>query len=373
MERKYTAELSPALLIGSIAFLLAMCGLLTIISSQSAAAMPFYLASRQLLSLAAAFAVFGIASLLPFNFYRKWRRIAGVGGVLLLLLLLIPGGGIRVNGMCGWFRMGSWTFQPSELVKFSYLLALPPLMLRREQPEYRRLGWSAFCAVCWILPVVLQPDFGTAAVYGGTFLLLWFISGGSWLSLGGMLVTASAAAAAAVWRYPYIQRRLAGFISPETDPQGSGWHLRQFEFTIARGGTTGAKLGGAVWSNNYLPLSYNDSVFATMIETAGIIGGGLSVLLLVVLIWVLARYPLKYSAGVRRDAVLAAAGCTIMIALQSLIHLSVNAGLLPPTGLPWPLVSYGGSSLVGTMLILGVAASAAKEILADSAAVSHQM
>ena len=142
MDGHKKSEPSPVLLIGSVAFLLSVCGLLTIISSQSSSSVPFYLAARQLRALAAAFAVFGVVSALPFHFYRCWNRVIGAGCVVLLLLLLIPGVGVRINGMYGWMGIGSWRFQPSELVKFSYLLALPPLMLGHRKPEYRRTRCS---------------------------------------------------------------------------------------------------------------------------------------------------------------------------------------------------------------------------------------
>ena len=169
---------------------------------------------------------------------------------------------------------------------------------------------------------------------------------------------AAAAAALFVWSHPYAWRRITGLFQPELDPLGSGWHVRQFELAIARGQFFGEKLGHAVWSNAYLPLSYNDSAFATMAETLGFFGTlpvYLGFALLIASLVVLAnRFDLEFDA---RLYILSAAA---LIGIQSLVHISVNLCLLPPTGLTLPLISYGGSSLIGCCLMLGIALSAAR-------------
>ena len=155
---------------------------------------------------------------------------------------------------------------------------------------------------------------------------------------------------------PYAMRRLVGFLCPDADPTGSGWHIRQFQLAIAHGHWFGAKLGQAFWSNAYLPLAYNDSAYATMAETLGFSGT-----MPVPAFFVVLFYFLMYDAG-REDLQAGArfylAGAALMLAIQALIHISVNVGLLPPTGLTLPFISYGGSSMIGGCLIIGLALSA---------------
>ena len=178
--------------------------------------------------------------------------------------------------------------------------------------------------------------------------------------VGGVLTAAAVAAVGFVLTHPYAMRRLTGFLDPESDPLGSGWHVRQFELAVARGQIFGSKLGNALWSNAYLPLPYNDSAFATLMETLGLAGGTVVVLLFVFLVAVPARAALV--RPLPDDARLFAMGAVALLALQTLVHISVNLCLLPPTGLTLPLISYGGSSFAGCGLLLGMMLSALKAV-----------
>ena len=348
--------LSPSIRFGGAALLLALFGVLTIISSQSAAPRPLYLAMRQSCWIAAGFVVFCAASRVPFSWYRRHAHWLAAAGIVLLFLL--PLCGSRINGMRGWFRLGPVSVQPSEVVKAIYLLSLASLLSRRRG-EWRGFGAAAAAAAVWLLPLALQPDFGTSLVYAGVFLLLAWLAGVGWPPLAAAVFAGGTAAAAVLWRYPYVMRRFCGFLNPGADPLGSGWHLRQLEMAIARGGFTGSKLGGAVWSNAYLPLPYNDSAFATMQETLGIAGLLLPAALFALLVWWLGSEARR---GERECcARLYLSGAAALLGVQALIHISVNAGVMPATGLTLPFVSYGGSSMTGCFLMLGMAVSAAEE------------
>ena len=347
---------SPSVLIGGAAFLLGVTGVLTIASSRYAMAYPDTLLAKQALFLVAGVAVMFIASSVPFRCYRRCAPVLGSSG--LLLLMILPLFGVRVHGMRGWLRFGAVSLQPSELMKAPFLLMLAVILAKRERPEFVRFGWGALWTLLWIIPVVLQPDFGTAVVYFGAFVLLYFAAGGRIVYLA---IPLSAWSAAAVWficRHPYAWRRLCGFVDPGGDPQGSGWHARQFEMAIARGHLFGVKLGGALWSNNYLPFPYNDSAFATLSETLGFTGGLLVCGALVLLAYLLWRLG---TSAVRNDNRVFIVGVLLLLTLQSVIHISVNLCLLPTTGLTMPFVSYGGSSLIGCFWMLGMALSAGAE------------
>ncbi len=351
-----TALLGAEDIIFLMAFLLGGWGLLTIISSRTLASEPFLLVGKQLIFFIAGLLVMGVTSRVPFRFYRTnaWAFFL----IAFILLLLLPLFGTRINGMQGWYRLGTLCFQPTELAKCIFLLTLAVLFSKLRTDSYRFWG-GGILALIWVLPILIQPDFGMMMIYLAVFALLYFLQGGSLKNFLGLGSVAIGVATLYIWRHPYAWRRITGLFNPELDPLGSGWHVRQFELAIARGGWFGSKLGGAVWSNVYLPLSYNDSAYAAMSETLGWVGVlpvwiGFTVLIVALLL--LAHRPAL--TDVARLYLLGVAG---LIGIQAQIHISVNLCLLPPTGLTLPFISYGGSSLLGCYLLLGLALSASRD------------
>lgn len=363
-DAKRNLLFSPPLLIGGSAFLLGVTGVLTIASSRYSLAYPDTLLAKQALFLVAGLAVMFATAALPFRLFRKYA--SWFGGAGLLLLMTLPLFGVRIHGMRGWLRIGDISLQPSELMKAPFLLVLAMLLAKRELPEFKRFAFVTLWTLAWIIPVAWQPDFGTAVVYFGAFMLLYFVVGGRMTYLAMPLFAGAAAAMLFVYRHPYAWKRLCGFIDPGGDPQGSGWHARQFEMAIARGHLFGVKLGGALWSNNYLPFPYNDSAFATLLETLGFMGGVLvcgALVLLASSLWRMAQ-----SERLPRDNRIFVVGVMLLLIVQSMIHICVNLCLLPTTGLTMPFVSYGGSSLIGCFWLLGMALSAGSEREEDKTA-----
>ena len=351
---KRPPRLRPAVLIPVLTVLTGLWGVLTIAASQYGAASPLLLAGRQLVFLIVGVAVMLIAASIPFARHLEWR------GFYLLAVMAalagLPWHGVRVNGMGGWYEIGGFFLQPSELGKAVFLLvlagaAVSPLAARRRFPLLGAL------ALLWIVPVLLQPDFGTAAVYLLTWGVLYFATGGSGKGVIAGCGAALLMLAGFIRLRPYAARRILMFLDPSLDPEGGGWHLRQLKLAIAQGGWTGSGMGRSVWSSSYLPLAYNDSAYAAMSETLGLLGTLPALAMLALLFWSLwraSRDPRRSDA-----AAVYLGGAAVLLAVQSLLHIGVNVGLLPPTGLTLPLVSYGGSSLVGTSLMFGLAISAA--------------
>lgn len=341
---------------GGAAFLLGVTGVLTIASSRYPMSYPDALLAKQALFLVAGVTVMFVASSVPFGWYRKYAPWLGAAG--LLLLITLPLSGVRVHGMRGWLRFGAVSLQPSELMKTPFLLMLAVFLAKHEMSELRRFAYGAVWTLLWITPVALQPDFGTAVIYFGAFVLLYFVVGGRLKYLAIPLAVGTAAATWFVYRHAYAWRRLSGFVDPEGDPLGSGWHPLQFKLAIANGRIFGVKLGKALWSNYYLPFPYNDSAFATLSETLGFTGGVLVCGVLVLLaaaLWQLGKNC------VRRENRIFILGTMLLLTLQGVVHISVNLCLLPTTGLTMPFMSYGGSSLIGCFWMLGMALSAGAE------------
>ena len=340
--------------IPGMVFLLVLWGLLTIVSAQSGATEPMGMAARQFLFAIIGAGVMAIAASIPFAVHVRARW--GYALLAIGALVLLPVWGVRINGMQGWFSLGDFLLQPSEIAKPVFLLLLAVEAAKPGRPSRKNMGMMALLAAAVILPVWIQPDFGTAVVYMLTLGALLILQGADWRYVGWCAAVVSGMGVLFVLSNPYAMRRLVGFLCPDADPTGSGWHIRQFQLAIAHGHWFGAKLGQAFWSNAYLPLAYNDSAYATMAETLGLIGT-----LPVSAFFVLLFYFLMHEAGredLQGEARFYLAGGALMLAIQALIHISVNVGLLPPTGLTLPFISYGGSSMIGGCLMIGIALSA---------------
>jgi cell division protein FtsW len=309
-------------------------------------------AARQGLWVGLGAAALLICASLPPRFYRRglpWLAAAAYAPLLLVLVL-----GIRINGMRGWFAWHGYFLQPSELAKPIYVLSLAWLL---DRTAAQRAAWGRgflpvlLLVALWGLPIALQPDFGSLLVYLLTFLLLYWGFDGRLRHLLASGLAVLPALAFVLWRHPYVLRRITGFLNPEQAAQSSGWHILQFRRTLASGGLFGRAWEDGLWSSAYLPLGYSDSVFASTAEKIGFVG----TLPLLVLILALALYG-HYHACRTTDRFRAASifGITGMLVLQAFVHLSVNLGLMPPTGITLPLISYGGSSLISTMMAFGI-------------------
>lgn len=352
------------ILIVGILFMLGLWGCLAIYNATMLSNAPFYFAGRQLLWL-----LIGIATLIgcakiPFEFYcRNIKILAAISIISLLAVLPL---GVKINGMRGWYSFGYFWLQPSELGKPFFLLALC-LLGQRFKPGWLQLGAMVALATAWILPVAIQPDFGSVAVYGAGLIIAYWLGGGTIRPLISLIALSIPAFIGVLALKPYVLRRLDGFWDPWADPLNNGWHILQFRFAIARGGTTGMSWGKAYWANCYLPLSHSDLVFAALAESLGAVGAFPVILLFMLLVFAFAKLALQTKDVTRQVFVLALGG---MVVVQALIHISVNVTILPPTGLTLPILSYGGSSLLATMIGAGMAISAAapsrsKQIASD--------
>ena len=338
-----------SMLIALLAGLITLWGLLAIYRTLALTGSWEHFLLRQSLWAAAAWIIFWAMCQLDWDFLKRAAMPAvAVGAVTLLLLPLC---GRSVNGMCGWYTIGAITLQPSEILKGFYILALVKVMHQKNLPEILKLILAVLLIGIFALLLFIQPDFGTMAVYltGGACALYFCGVRKRYLFAGA--AAAIGAAVAAIMLHPYMQERILNFLHPDADPAGGGWHLRQFAIAISRGEWFGVKGDMAVWSNSFLPLSHNDSIFAAMCEMLGFTGG--AILLGLYAVWFYQMFALvSWRRDPFRRALIASLAAMIMV--QTILHIAVNLGLIPPTGITLPLVSYGGSSLVGTMIMLAI-------------------
>lgn len=304
--------------------------------------------------------------LIAFNIlvHSPLRLILGIAhwGVLVLLglifITLIPGLGTAAGGATRWLSFGGVPVQPSELIK-------PFLVLQsaRVFGQWDRIRWSArffwltvFALV--LLGILLQPNLSTTALCGMT---LWFVAlaaGLPYFNLAGTALLGILLAVTSISLRPYQLKRVTSFRNPWIDPAQDGYQLIQSLLAVGSGGTWGAGFGLSQQKMFYLPIQDTDFIFAVFAEEFGFVGGVLLLLLLVVYATLALIVALKASHPVNR---LVAIGAMIFLVGQSMLNIGVATGVLPTTGLPLPLVSYGGNSMVASLIIAGLLIRVARE------------
>lgn len=339
--------------LGAIA--LGLLGLLAVYNATYHLPVSHHYALRQTAWLALGTLAVLLLAGLPRSLVRRFGPILAVPAYLLLVGVLFYG--IRVRQMQGWYQLPGMLLQPSELAKPFFALSLAWIYGRTTRLRSNR--WLATTAVLllgalWILPICLQPDFGMVLVYALGLLAALMVAGCPWPLLAAGIFCALPGAAWTVWRTPYVRMRFASFLDPAAYTDSAGWHILQFRRTLASGGLFGRSWGDCIWARTHLPLSYSDSMFATIGEAMGFVG--VVPIILLLLAWI--AYAFR-RARMLPDPFSAIAATTLvtLVAGQAFLHLSVNLGLMPVTGLTLPLFSYGGSSMLGTMLCIGASES----------------
>lgn len=295
-----------------------------------------------------------VASRVP---VKTWERLAPlilVGGLFLLLLVIIPGIGTKVQGARRWLVLPFMTLQPSELIKLVEVIYLSSWLAKNKVtiPQF-----LAFLGVTGGL-IMLQPDMGTAIVVTLIAIVMYFISGQSvhnlmiigavGILLGGLFIAFE----------PYRLARLTTFLDPGKDPLGSSYHIRQVILGLGSGGISGLGIGRSRQKYEYLPESTTDSIFAVVGEELGFVGGVALIGVFVYLLSLIFKIATSARAGFASNL---AAGIGTWIAVQVLLNLAAMVALTPLTGVPLPLVSYGGSALIMVLTGIGVALSVARE------------
>lgn len=321
----------------------------------------FYL-KRQLMWVVAGLATMFFMSQIQ---YWHWQRVARpllILTVVLLLLVLIPGVGILVQGSRRWLGVGSLSFQPSEAAKLVLIMFWAAFFSRRSD-DVRRF-WPILPAFIGITGLVVglvnaQPDLGTAVTLAAISVVMLFVAGARLRYLLLMGFAAVPLLAVLIYSKPERMRRIFAFLSPEDDPLGSGYHIIQSLYALGSGHLFGVGYGASRQKFYYLPEEHTDFIFSIIGEELGFLGAGAVLALFAVLGW--RGYRVAASAPDTFGALMAA-GLTSTIILQTIINIGVVTATLPVTGIPLPLVSYGGSSLLFTMAGIGILLNLSKYV-----------
>lgn len=307
----------------------------------------FYFLKRQIVWLGLGLIVFTFAAKVNFILWKKFALPLFLCSLIPLFLVLFPSIGELVWGARRWMKVGPISFQPSELVKFSLLLYTSSLLTKTK------VGFWQLASVV-ILPVfltLLEPDFATSAIMIAMIIVVWFLSGASIKGLIFSSLIFSCLGLLLIYTSPYRRQRVSGMIDPFSDPQGKSYHSYQLILTLGSGGLTGVGLGKSRQKYLYLPQVTTDSIMAVVGEEFGFIGISIVLFAFLAMIFYGFRIALASNDPFVR---LFTGGFVSWLAIQGLINLSAVAVVLPLTGVPFPFVSYGGSSLVIFLLALGI-------------------
>lgn len=298
---------------------------------------------------------------------RTWERITPyVFGIalLLILLVLIPGIGRKVNGASRWIGLGPFGLQPSELMKLAMVLFAARYavtkrdLLHAAQPLKQSLlkGLGPFLLIALLVSVLLlrEPDFGATMVVLSTGLLILFMAGLDYRLVLPVVVLGLVAAIALVWLEPYRLERIFGFLDPWKEEFGKGYQLTQSLMAIGRGGVFGLGLGAGVSKHYYLPEAHTDFILAVTAEELGLVGVFIVIGAYAWLVWRAFAIGREARQLEQPFAALVAQGIGTLFGIQSLINIAVNMGFAPTKGLTLPLMSYGGSGMIASLVTLSV-------------------
>lgn len=342
-------------------FALAIFGILMVYDSSVAIAMrdfgdQYHYAKDQLRWLGIASLAFIIASFVPYKLWHKWALPMLVGTLLFLIAVFLPGIGVRAYGAHRWLNLGVFILQPAEVAKFALIVYLSAWFSVKEKG--RLLAFLILLAMVGGL-VLLEPDLGTTIIIVAISLILYFLSGGLLRHFLFLIPIAIAAAVMLAVISPYRASRITTFLHPETDPLGSSYQIRQVLLGLGSGGMFGLGIGQSRQKYEYLPEANTDSIFAIIGEEVGFVGAVSVIGLYVFLIWRIFRVAKRTSDSFGK---LLASGVGVWIGIQSIINFGAMVALLPLTGVPLPLISYGGSGLVIMMTALGVVTNISKQV-----------
>ncbi|MBD2007105.1 FtsW/RodA/SpoVE family cell cycle protein [Trichocoleus sp. FACHB-40] len=317
-----------------------------------------YYFKRQIISVMLGLLVFNVVVNFPL------RHLLGIANWCVILLLgvifvtLIPGVGTTTNGATRWIALGPFPLQPSELIKPFLVLQSARIFGNWDRLTWRvRLTWL-FIFCCVLLGIILQPNLSTTALCGMTLWLIALAAGLPFSYLGGTALGGLLLATISISVKEYQRRRVMSFLNPWADPMQDGYQLVQSLLAVGSGGTWGSGFGLSQQKLFYLPIQYTDFIFAVYAEEFGFAGSLLLIVLLMAYATLALMVAMRAKTPIHR---LVAIGTMVLMVGQSLLNIGVATGVLPTTGLPLPLFSYGGNSMIASLMAAGLLIRVARE------------
>jgi cell division protein FtsW len=325
---------------------------------------PYMFVTKQVMWALLGVAVMSIIMRIDYRTYRNEKLIwtfLGIATVLLIAVLFSR----PVNGTRRWFAVGGLGIQPSELAKLALIL-FTAVMLERRMHRVNEIGYAllpiAIIASVLVGLILLEPDFGTAVSLLAVTGLTIFAAGLSYRYLAGAVLLSLPALYVILMSADYRRRRMFIFLDPWSDPLGDGFQIIQSLIAVGTGGTFGRGLMAGVQKLFYLPEPHTDFIYAVIGEELGLLGTTVVLICFCIIAWRGLRAAMLAPDGF---GAFLALGLTLMIVVQAFVNMSVVLGLMPTKGIPLPLVSHGGSSLLVNLLALGVLLNISQHATAD--------
>ncbi len=360
--RKYWRNLDWPLI--AAVLILTVLGLIVIYSASSsrlaaAGDDPLHFVKRQLLFFIVGLIGLGLTISFDYRILGRWVRFLYTANIGLLTAVLFFGR--TVFGSQRWFRIGPFNLQPSELAKIVLIVVLAKYLEGQEDLQGTRLLVPIFLVALPMVLIIMQPDMGTSIIFVGILFSLLYLAGARTKHLAIMAGTGIAGIAGAFFvslqgwlpiMKPYQVTRLLVFLDPYADRTRSGWNIIQSMTAIGSGGFLGKGiLSGTQSQLNFLPANHTDFVFSVVAEELGFVGGLSVLVLFAVIIW-----RGLFIAAYAKDTFgrLIASGCVGLFFFHVLVNVGMSLGVMPVTGLPLPFISYGGSTLLASLLAVGL-------------------
>lgn len=323
---------------------------------------PLQFVIKQLLCFVAGF--FGLKFFMNYD-YKKladWNVVVMVTILVMLFLVDFTPLGVVVNGAKRWINIAGFQLQPSEFAKPAVVLLLAGIFRKdAELFDQDKWVWAFLPIIAMVGLILIQPNLSMVILLGMTTIVMYMAAGGSvklfFTAIGGLVVAAFTGLATGLIR-PYQMQRIVTWLHPEADPLGAGYNIIQSLIAFASGGLSGVGFGGSIQKLSYLPECHTDFIFAIIAEEWGFLGCLLIIGLFFTFMqrgFVIAtRCPDMYGK-------LLAIGITFSIGFQAFMNMSVASSFLPTTGVPLPFISYGGSSLIVSMIMVGILLNISKK------------
>ncbi|MDQ4018922.1 MAG: rod shape-determining protein RodA [Actinomycetota bacterium] len=348
-------------LLGAVAGLVAYgLWVLSAVSRNDVPGDPDHYVVRQSVNVALGALVFALATAVNPEAYRRVQKPLYLAALVGLSVVFVAD---QVRGTKRWIDIGFFQFQPSELGKALLVVTLAAFLADRARrlDEWRTTLGAVGVAALPAFLVFLEPDFGTALIYGAILAAALFVAGTRWAHLAALAVGAVMTALLVLWVLPsagveilrdYQVERLTGFLNPDRDPSGATYNVTQSITAVGSGGLDGRGVAGATQTHlNYLPEHTTDFIFSALAEQRGFVGAALLLLLYALVVWrgvkTIALAPSLLGAMIVAAAVFA-------LVVQVFVNIGMTIGVAPVTGIPLPFVSYGGSSMIASLALIGL-------------------
>lgn len=340
-------------LIISVLFLIVI-GLSSIYSVDLSNGSELFLFKKQTIALFIGLGLLFTAGFTQQNFFRSTAKWWYVGSLLLLIIVLFAGQSIR--GTTGWFVFAGFSFQPVEFAKVGLILMMAYIIARFGRRFEQSLFFFGTLIITLVMMglIMLQPDLGSAVIVGSVWFGLMILVGARKLYVAGLVICGILLAVFAWFFFlqDYQKDRITTFINPEKDKLVAGYNVYQSTIAVGSGKVFGRGLGyGSQSQLRFLPETQTDFIFSVIGEELGLVGVSILLILYVIILW---RILLIIKNNTDDFSAVVASGVFILFFSQFIVNVGANIGLLPVTGVTLPFVSYGGSSLIMNLLLIGI-------------------